>query len=179
MHPRFTPSVPAAAQAPETRFRIGAPNSQARLVRVVALDRHDDETRAAACARSNVQFSSVSELAELLDMGDVQRSGWSREMFAGSGRIATWLGAPDLAIIVGRDSDDATVAALAAQTWRRLGVTVSAVIRPAAAHPAVMDNVTTVRRSPTADLLRPWCTMLVLASSSAYLGDLLDALGAS
>lgn len=170
--------TPAAAQAPEARFRIGAPNSQARLVRVVALDGDDDETRAAVSARANVQFSDAAELAALLDMSDVQRRGWPREMFAASDRIAAWLGTPDLAIIVGREGDDATAAALAAQSWRRLGATVSAVVRPASALTASMDHTTTARRPDTADRLRPWCTMLVLASSGDYLGDLLDALGA-
>lgn len=182
------PAVSAASvatQAPETRFRVRAANSTPRLVRVVALREHDDETRAALCAYgSNVQFSSTSELAALpgigIDIGNggMRRHDWPREMNAASGAIATWLGAPDLAIIVGREGDDATAAALAAHTWRKLGVTVSAVLRPACAHPAGTRNATAIRRTHTADLLRPWCTMVVLASSSDYLGDLLDALGA-
>ncbi|MFL9906490.1 hypothetical protein [Paraburkholderia sp. RL17-337-BIB-A] len=188
IRPHFASSKPAvsadsvATQAPEARFRIRAANSTPRLVRVVALREHDDETRAALRAYgSNVQLSSASELAALLGIGigGMQRHDWPRKMNAASGAIATWLGAPDLAIIVGREGDDATAAALAAQTWRRLGVTVSAVLRPASVHPAQTGNATATSRSHTADLLRPWCTMVVLASSSDYLGDLLDALGAS
>jgi hypothetical protein len=190
IRPHFASSAPAvsadsvATQAPEARFRIRAANSTPRLVRVVALGEHDDETRAALRAYgSNVQLSTASELTALLGIGigigGMQRHDWPREMNAASGAIATWLGAPDLAIIVGREGDDATAAALAAQTWRRLGVTVSAVLRPASAHPAKTGNATAISRSHTADLLRPWCTMVVLASSSDYLGDLLDALGAS
>ncbi|MFM0089384.1 hypothetical protein PQR46_20990 [Paraburkholderia sediminicola] len=173
-------TVSVATQAPEARFRIRAANSTPRLVRVVALDGHDDETRTAVRAYgSDVQFSSASELAALLSTDGMQGHDWPREMNAASSAIATWLGAPDLAIIVGREGDDATAAALAAQTWRRLGVTVSAVLRPASAHPADASNATATSRSHTADLLRPWCMMVVLASSSEYLGDLLDALGAS
>ncbi|MEA3088170.1 MAG: hypothetical protein QOC89_5867 [Paraburkholderia sp.] len=190
IRPHVAPPAPAlsancvATQAPETRFRVRAANSTPRLVRVVALCERDDETRAAISAYgSNVQFSSASELAALLGIdignGGMRRPDRPRDLNTPSGAIATSPGAPDLAIIVGREGDDATAAALAAQTWRRLGVTVSAVLRPACAPAAGTGNAKAIRRTHTADLLRPWCTMVVLASSSDYLGDLLDALGAS
>jgi hypothetical protein len=177
-HPfALAPHTSTAEQAHEVRFRIGAANSTPRRVRIVALDDHDEEIRTVIGAYGqNVKLSSAAELTALLGTTSMQDSDWPRAMNAASGAISTWLDAPDLVIIVGREGDEALIAALAAQTWNRRGVTVSAVLRPAPAHPA---GALSAPRLRTADLLRPWCTMLVHADSHEYLGDLLNALGAS
>lgn len=176
------PSSPTTATlAPEVRFRVRAANSAPREVRVVVLSDDDatgDATRACVAGPfTQVHFSAASELAGLLDTGGMQEASWPRTLNAASDAIAAWLGSPDLAIIVGIEGDDAGAAALAAQAWRMRGVTVSALIRPAASASPACENASTRQR--TADLLRPWCTMLVLASGSDYLVDLLSALGVS
>lgn len=161
----------AVREAPEMRFRIRAANAAPRRVRVIALGSDDAHARDCVAARAaNVRFSHVSELAALLDSASLRSADECHARNVSSGAIAAWLGAPDLAIIVGREGDDAAVAVLAARSYRNRGVTVSAVIQASAR----------TRRSPgarTADTLRPWCTMLVLASDAGYLPDLLDALG--
>jgi hypothetical protein len=170
-----------AALAPEARFRVRAANSSPRHVRVVTLSEcDDDELRACATAsESNVRFARASELAALAGTHDPQAGDWPHTMSAVSDAMAAWLGAPDLAIIVGTEGDDPCAAALAAQAWRQRGVTVSAVIRPAVQGAQTQQNQQQPRRHRTADALRPWCTMLVLASGNDYLADLLEALGAT
>ncbi|MBP0592151.1 hypothetical protein J8I87_20945 [Paraburkholderia sp. LEh10] len=165
-----------ASHAPEVRFRVRAANSSPRQVRVVALSALDDELRVCATKYgSNVRVSCASELASIIGARDPQAGDWTQAMNVASDAVAGWLGSPDLAIIVGTEGDDPRAAAFAAQAWCRRGVTVSAVLRPFAHH----TRSEAAGCARTADALRPWCTMLVLASDNDYLVDLLDALGAS
>jgi len=173
-HASFDVTPPRATLAPEARFRIRATNSSPRAVRVVTLSESgDDALHACATAfGANVRFSRADELAALTNTHDPQTSDWPRAMNAASDAMSAWLGEPDLAIIVGTEGDDPRAAAFAAQAWRKRGVTVSAVIH-AAQHQQAQEQ-----HHRTADALRPWCTMLVLASGDDYLADLLEALGA-
>ncbi|MFL9962467.1 hypothetical protein PQR02_15480 [Paraburkholderia sediminicola] len=170
-----------AALAPEARFRVQAANSSPRHVRVVTLSEcADDELRACATASgSNVRFARANELAALAGTHAPQEGGWPHTMNAASDAMAAWLGAPDLAIMVGSEGDDPRAAVLAAQAWCQRGVTVSAVIRPAVQGAQAQQDQQQPRCYRTADALRPWCTMLVLASGNDYLADLLEALGAT
>jgi hypothetical protein len=78
-----------------------------------------------------------------------------------------WLGMPDTVVISGREGDDAQAIAVAAKRYRMNGITVSVVISPSEK-----------KSNSTADILRPYSTMMVLPTNAGYLDDLLSALGA-
>jgi hypothetical protein len=143
----------------EVRYRIQTPNSSPRRIRVIALTDNDPEV--ASCRTyADVEFSKASDFAVLLQCPD-----------AGAGlnpdALSEWLGRPDTVVISGREGDDAQAIAVAAKTYRMNGVTVSVVISPSGK-----------KSNSTADLLRPYSTMMVLPTKAGYLDDMLSALGA-
>ncbi|SAL26866.1 hypothetical protein AWB74_01160 [Caballeronia arvi] len=141
----------------EVRFRVRAPNSVPRRIRVIALTDDDAEVRRCAeRAHADVQFVYATELAALLQT-------------EGTAALNAWLGAPDLVVIAGREGDDAHAGAVAAKAYRSRGVTVSGVVGP---------SLESRKHAFTADLLRPHCTMLILPVGAGYLEGLLAALGA-
>ncbi|SAK45042.1 hypothetical protein AWB80_00835 [Caballeronia pedi] len=154
----------------EARFRVRAPNSAPRRIRVIALTDDDAEVRRCAeRARADVQFVRASELAALLQTEGADAASILRSVDANTSAFNAWLGTPDLVVIAGREGDDAQAGAVAAQAYRSRGVTVSGVVGPSRDELACAG---------TADLLRPHCTMLILPVSAGYLDDLLAALGA-
>jgi hypothetical protein len=154
----------------ETRFRVRAPNSAPRRIRVIALTDDDAEVRRCAeRAHADVQFARASELAALLQTHGADAASILRRVDANTAALNAWLGAPDLVVIAGREGDDAHAGAIAAKAYRSRGVTVSGVVGPSG------DKG---KHTGTADLLRPHCTMLILPVSEGYLDDLLAALGA-
>ncbi|SAL43138.1 hypothetical protein AWB71_02278 [Caballeronia peredens] len=154
----------------EVRFRVRAPNSAPRRIRVIALTDDDSEVRRCAeRAHADVHFVRASELAALLQTEGADAASILRSVDANASALHAGLGTPDLVVIAGREGDDAQAGAVAAQAYRSRGVTVSGVIGPSGSR----------RESArTADLLRPHCTMLILPVSAGYLEDLLAALGA-
>jgi hypothetical protein len=143
----------------EVRYRIQTPNSSPRRVRVIALTDNDPEV--ANCRTyANVEFSKASDFAALLRCSDADAG-------ANPDALNEWLGTPDTVVISGREGDDAQAIAVAAKTYRMNGVTVSVVISPSGK-----------KANRTADMLRPYSTMMVLPTTAGYLDDLLSALGA-
>lgn len=154
----------------EVRFRVRAPNSAPRCIRVIALTDGDAEVRRCAeRAHADVQFMRASELAALLQTEGTDAASILRSVDANTSALNAWLGTPDLVVIAGREGDDALAGAVAAKAYRSRGVTVSGVVGPS-------EHVH--KPSVTSDLLRPHCTMLILPVSAGYLEDLLAALGA-
>ncbi|MBN3846681.1 hypothetical protein G3N58_07530 [Paraburkholderia sp. Ac-20342] len=143
----------------EVRYRIQTPNSSPRRIRVIALTDNDPEV--ASCRTyADVEFAMASDLAALSQSSDASAD-------LDSEVLSEWLGTPDTVVISGRDGDDARAMAIAARTYRMHGVTVSVVISPS-------DR----KSNSTADMLRPYSTMMVLPTKAGYLDDLLSALGA-
>jgi len=143
----------------EVRYRIPTPNSSPRRVRVIALMDNDPEV--AKCRTyASVEFSTASDFAALLQRLDA-RAGLNPDALNG------WLGTPDTVVISGREGDDARAIAVAAKTYRMNGVSVSVVISPSEK-----------KSGSTAEMLRPYSTMMVLPTNAGYLDDLLSALGA-
>lgn len=154
----------------EVRFRVRSPNSAPRRIRVIALTNDDAEVR--RCierAHADVQFVRASEFAALLQTEGTDAPSILRSVDTNTSALNAWLGTPDLVVIAGREGDDAHAGAVAAKAYRSRGVTVSGVVGPCD---------TDGKRTDTADLLRPHCTMLILPVSAGYLEDLLAALGA-
>jgi hypothetical protein len=163
-------TTPGHRAPSEVRFRVRAPNSAPRRIRVIALTDDDAEVRRSAQrACHDVEFVQAGELAALLQTHGADAASILRSVDANTAALDAWLGTPDLVVIAGREGDDAQAGAVAAKAYRSRGVTVSGVIGPSGSARAW---------SGAADLLRPHCTMLILPASAGYLEDLLAALGA-
>jgi hypothetical protein len=160
---------------PEARFRIRAPNSVPRAVRVIALDDDDPEVRACHVrgVREHVVFSGPADFDAAMAPSETGSARTAQQWIASvdslPARITEWLANPDLVVIVGAEGDNPSLGVMAAEAYRSRGVTVSSLIRRRAGVPG--DTL-------TSDALRPVCSMMVLVDDSGYLDDLLDALGA-
>jgi len=157
--PRSEVTLPTTSEsarvttAKESRYRITAPNSLPRAVRIVALDARSDGI-----------------IAELVPLP------WGNARFfcsaqAGTAEFADAIDGADLLVMIARAGTDARAAATIGLACRRWRVTTTAVVvtDPRVAQPAL---------AATLARLRPHTTMLVTTPSAGYIADMLTALRA-
>ena len=139
--------------AAESRYRITAPNSLPRALRILALDAHSD--------------SIVAGLAPL-PWGNAR---FFRSREVGTAELADAIDGADLLVMIATAGADACAAATIGPACRRRRVTTMAVViaGPQAAQPAL---------AATLARLRPHAGTLVTTSSADYVADMLTALRA-
>jgi hypothetical protein len=139
--------------ARESRYRITAPNSLPRAVRIVALDPRSD--------------GIVAELRSL-PWGNAR---FLRSWEVGTAEFAEAIDGADLLVMIATPGADARAAATIGPACRRLRVTTTAVVvtDPRGAQPGL---------GATLAWLRPYTGMLVTSSSSDFIADMLTALRA-
>ena len=139
--------------AMESRYRITAPNSLPRAVRIVAL---------AAC--------SDGIIAELVPLpwGNAR---FFRSAQVGTAEFADAIDGADLLVMIATAGTDARAAATIGPACRRLRVTTTAVV---VTDPRVAQSAL----AATLVRLRPHTTMLVTTQSAGYIADMLTALRA-
>ena len=143
------------SSAPEARFRVDAPNSKPRAVKVIALDARSEPV--------------VDELA--------QRQ-WNKaafftaaELTSDAERLREAIDTADLVVMVATAGGHPRDVALIGEACSRRRVTTTGLI--------VCDAETSDEAlSETLGRLRPWMLMLVVANSRDYIGDMLLALRA-
>ena len=143
------------SSAVEARFRVDAPNSRPREVKVIALD-----------ARSEPVVDALA------------RGQWNKATFFTDGefvsdaeRLREAIDTADLVVMVATAGEHPRDVALIGEACSRKRVTTTGLI--------VCDEATSDEAlSETLGRLRPWMLMLVVASSSDYVEDMLHALRA-
>ena len=166
-----------ANSAAEARFRVQAPNSLPRTIKVIALDAAGEAVlgRLAPAGWNHVTFLTAASDRQPRDPDD--RSAAAPEdalqRLAGNfGSIADEVDAADLVILVAGPGGHADAASLIGQacSLRRV-MTTGFVVGGAAASDSEL--------SKTLAQLRPWSLMVVLAKGDAYIDDMITALRAS
>jgi hypothetical protein len=139
--------------AKESRYRITAPNSLPRAVRIVALDARSD--------------GIIADLVPL-PWGNAR---FFRSPHVGTTEFAHAIDGADLLVMIATAGADARAATTIGPACRRLRVTTTAVVvaDPGVAQPAL---------AATLARLRPHTSMLVTTSSAGYIADMLTALRA-
>jgi hypothetical protein len=160
-----------AASAAEARFRIDAPNSQARAIKVIALDAAS-EAVVKTLARNKWAHASFLTMLEAPPRGEpFSMSGWLGDLAGHTKNLVDEIDSADLVVMIagaGGNAEAATIIGEACSLKRVM--TTALVVAPAGVSDAALAR--------TLAALRPWALMLVVAGAEDYIADMLVALRA-
>jgi hypothetical protein len=163
-----------ASSAAESRYRIDAPNARPRVVKVVALDRTSRALaeRLAQDRWNGATFLAASALSATPQAGGAfSMQSWLSDL---SGRARQLLDEID-------GADQIVMIAAAGESVPAAGIIGEACsLRRVAAIALVIGAKSASERALSCTLaqVRPWALMVVVASSDAYVADMLRALRA-
>jgi len=162
------------ASAVEARFRIDAPNSRPRTVKVIALDRASDRLVQHLAQRSWTQatfftasaFAGAPRPSERFSM-----QGWLSDLAGRAKDLVDEVNSADLIVMVASAGEDVPAASLIGEACIvRHVMTTSLILGSAAKSDAEL--------SKSLAQLRPYSQMLVIATAEDYVEDMLRALRA-
>jgi hypothetical protein len=158
------------SSAAETRFRIQAPNSKPRAIKVMALDAPSEGvvTRLASGAWTHATFLTA---AAALQAGAGKEGGWLTDLSGCSRNVADEIEGADLVVMVAAPGGHAHAASIIGEACSRRRVNTTGLITGAT---SASDEAV----SKTLAQLRPWSLMVVIADADDYVDDMLVALRA-
>lgn len=151
------------SSAAETRFRMQAPNSTPRAVKVVALDVPSEDVvkRLADVSWNHAAFFTASASAD----------GWLRDLDGGSHSLVAEVDTADLVVMIATPGGNAHAASIVGEACSLKRVTTTALIVGA-------FSSTDKALAQTLAQIRPWSLMVVIANADEYIEDMLMALRA-
>jgi len=162
-----------ATSAVEARFRINAPNSKPRHVKIIALDsasetvvKHLSELR-----WNNASFFTASAFAGEPPGRGFSVSGWLIDLAGRTKDLINEVNSADLVVMVAKAGENAQAATLIGEACNLKRVDTTGLILGG-------TSATDEMLSKTLSQLRPWSLMLVIANSEDYIEDMLIALRA-
>src|SRR3984885_1491513 len=162
------------ASAAQAKFRIERPNSQARAVKVIALDAPSERV-VKELARSQWQrasFLTATAFSGRQKKGEpFSMNGWLNDLAGRTKDLVDEVNAADLVVMVATAGENAAAAAIIGEACSVKHVMTTALILGSASS---SDEVL----SKTLAELRPPAMMLVIASADEYIKDMLTALRA-
>ena len=158
--------------AAESRFRIDAPNSKPRVVKVIALDPPSERVvkQLAQGRWSRAAFFTASAFGSAPRKGE-SFAGWLSDLAGRTKNLVEEVNSADLVVMVATAGENAQAASLIGEACSLKRVTTTALILGSA-------DVPDETLSKTLSQLRPWALMLVIASAEDYVEDMLLALRA-
>jgi hypothetical protein len=162
------------SSAAEAKFRIDAPNSQPRAVKVIALDTRSErivkDLAAAPWQRATFltasAFSGAPRKGERFSMG-----GWLNDLAGRTKDLIAEVDSADLVVMVASAGENAAAAAIIGEACNVKHVMTTALILGSA---STSDETL----SKMLSALRPHVMMLVISSADEYVKDMLTALRA-
>ncbi len=162
------------SSAAEAKFRINAPNSKPRAVKVIALDAPSErivkDLAAAQWQRASFltasAFSSTPPQGERFSMG-----GWLNDLAGRTKDLVDEVTSADLVVMVATAGENAGAAALIGEVCNLKHVMTTALILGGAS--SSDDTISKMLAQ-----LRPHVMMLVISSADEYINDMLTALRA-
>jgi hypothetical protein len=160
------------SSAAQARFRIDAPNSLPRAVKVIALDRLSESVvkRLAQARWNGATFFTASAFGTTPRKGE-SFTGWLSDLAGRTKSLVDEVNAADLVVMVATAGENVPVASLIGEACSLKRVMTTALITGSAGK---SDDVL----SKTLAQLRPWALMLVIAGADEYIEDMLRALRA-
>jgi len=163
--------VTAAAEA---KFRIDAPNSTTRNIKIIALDGASERVvkQLAARAWNQAAFFTASSFATAPD--DTRRfsmQGWLKDLAGRTKSLVEEIDTADLVVMVAASGENAEAAAIIAEACAVKHVTTTALVL---GHEGKSDAAL----AQSLAQIRPHAMMLVIASADEYVVDMLTALRA-
>ena len=162
------------ASAAEARFRIDAPNSKPRAIKIIALDRASDNVvrRLAQATWNNASFFTASAFASAPQpAGGFSMTGWLSDVAGRTKDLMDEVGTADLVVMVATAGENASAAAIIGEAASAKRINTTGLIIGGA-------NVSDDALAKTLAQLRPWSLMLVIANADDYIEDMLTALRA-
>ena len=162
------------ASAAEARFRIDAPNSKPRAIKIIALDRQSDRVvkRLAEGKWNQASFFTASAFAGAPKKGEsFSMTGWLSDVAGRTTDLVNEVNGADLVVMVATAGENASAAAIIGEACSLKRVNTTGLIIGGA-------NASDEALSKTLAQLRPWSLMLVIASADDYIEDMLAALRA-
>jgi hypothetical protein len=162
------------SSAAEARFRIQAPNSRPRVIKVIALDAASEPVvrRLMNGPWSHASFFTAAAFArgprqERTEPGD----GWLTDLSGRARNLTDEVENADLVVMVATPGGNADVASLVGEACSRKRVNTTALIAGA-------TSTSDEALSRTLKQVRPWSLMVVIAEADDYIDDMLAALRA-
>ena len=161
-----------AASAAEARFRIDAPNSRPRSVKVIALDRECVAVvkRLAQSEWPHAAFLTAPTSGPPAGQ-PFSMAGWLADLAGHTKSLMDEIDHADLVVMIATAGQNAEAASIIGEACSLKRVNTTALV---IADPSVSDS--SLARSLAQ--LRPWALMLVVASAEDYIADMLVALRA-
>lgn len=162
------------SSAAEAKFRIDRPNSQARAVKVIALDAPSERI---VKDLASAPWQRASFLTASAFSGAPQRSGrfsmggWLNDLAGRAKNLVDEVETADLVVMVATAGENAAAAGLIGEACQAKHVMTTALILGGAA-----SSDETLSKMLSA--LRPHAMMLVISSADEYIKDMLTALRA-
>lgn len=153
----------------ESRFRIDAPNSRARAVKVIALDRASEIVlrRLAQHAWKNAAFmTALNKAPSAQPVG-----GWLADLAGETMSFIEEIRSADVVVTLSSAGENSEMAGVVAEACRAQGKQMTALILDASGAPEASLLKTLVP-------LRPYASMLVVANGEEYVEAMLTALRA-
>jgi hypothetical protein len=165
------------SSAAEARFRIQAPNSKPRVVKVIALDAPSEGVvsvvkRLATETWNGAAFFTATAFAGAPHGGDrFSVDGWLSDLAGRAKSLVDEVATADLVVMVATAGENAQAASLIGEACSLRRVMTTALVLGSA---ATSDEVL----AKSLAHLRPWSLMVVIASAEDYIADMLTALRA-
>jgi hypothetical protein len=162
------------ASAAEARFRIDAPNSKPRAIKIIALDTPAERVvkRLAQAKWNQASFFTASTFSGAPAKGEsFSMTGWLSDVAGRTKNLIDEVASADLVVMVATAGESAHAAAIIGEAASAKRINTTGLIVGAN---AVSDEAL----SKTLGQLRPWSLMLVIASADDYIEDMLVALRA-
>jgi hypothetical protein len=159
--------------AAEARFRIDAPNSKPRHVKVIALDPTSEALVKHLAERrwNSASFFTASAFAGAPPGRGFSVQGWLSDLAGRTKDLIDEVNGADLVVMVATAGESAQAAALIGEACSLKRVNTTGLILGGA-------SATDEMLSKTLSQLRPWSLMLVIANGEDYIEDMLIALRA-
>jgi len=160
------------SSAAEARYRIDAPNSQPRAVKVIALDHPSERVvkKLAKAQWSRATFFTATAFGGAPKTGE-SFAGWLSDLAGRTKNLVEEVDGADLVVMVAAAGEGAGAASIIGEACSLKRVTTTGLILGGA-------DKSDEALSKTLSQLRPWALMLVIASAEEYVEDMLRALRA-
>jgi hypothetical protein len=160
------------SSATEARFRINAPNSRPRAVKVIALDPPSERVvkKLAQAQWNGATFFTASAFGGAPRAGE-SFAGWLSDLAGRTKNLVDEVDSADLVVMVVAAGETAQAASIIGEACSLKRVMTTGLILGGA-------DKSDEALSKTLSQLRPWALMLVIASAEEYVEDMLRALRA-
>ena len=160
--------------AAESRFRIDAPNSMARAIKVIALDAPSERVvkRLAQGSWNRATFFTASSFAAKPQTGErFSVSGWLSDLAGRTKDLIDEVAGADLVVMIAASGENAQAAGLIGEACAARRVMTTALVLGG-------EGASDEALAKTLAQLRPHAMMLVIANADEYIEDMLTALRA-